>query len=102
MRKRRAVARLAMMRAGDDVAREQRELQTPRKKRALYMFPARHSSWMAPGRVISLRIHGLLGIVMNVPRVKLDKVDQRILHDLQANGRISNIELARRAGISPP
>jgi DNA-binding Lrp family transcriptional regulator len=39
---------------------------------------------------------------MNVPRVKLDKIDQRILHDLQANGRISNIELARRAGISPP
>lgn len=39
---------------------------------------------------------------MNVPRVKLDKIDQRILHDLQANGRISNIELARRVGISAP
>ena len=35
-------------------------------------------------------------------RVKLDKIDQRILHDLQANGRISNVELARRAGISAP
>ena len=35
-------------------------------------------------------------------RVKLDKTDQRILHDLQANGRISNVELARRAGISAP
>ena len=35
-------------------------------------------------------------------RVKLDKIDQRILRDLQANGRISNVELARRAGISAP
>ena len=35
-------------------------------------------------------------------RVKLDKIDQRILHDLQENGRISNVELARRAGISAP
>jgi DNA-binding Lrp family transcriptional regulator len=39
---------------------------------------------------------------MNVPRIKLDKVDQRILYELQANGRISNVELARRAGISTP
>jgi DNA-binding Lrp family transcriptional regulator len=37
-----------------------------------------------------------------VRRVKLDKIDQRILHDLQENGRISNVELARRAGISAP
>ena len=35
-------------------------------------------------------------------RVKLDKIDRRILHDLQADGRITNVELARRAGISPP
>ena len=35
-------------------------------------------------------------------RVKLDKIDQRILHDPQENGRISNVELARRAGISAP
>ncbi|MBK8210815.1 MAG: Lrp/AsnC family transcriptional regulator [Rhodospirillales bacterium] len=35
-------------------------------------------------------------------RVKLDKIDQRILHDLQENGRTSNVELARRAGISAP
>lgn len=38
----------------------------------------------------------------HVRRVKLDKIDQRILHDLQANGRITNVELARRAGISAP
>ena len=35
-------------------------------------------------------------------RVKLDRIDQRILHDLQENGRITNVELARRAGISAP
>jgi DNA-binding Lrp family transcriptional regulator len=37
-----------------------------------------------------------------VRRVKLDKIDQRILFDLQGNGRITNVELARRAGISAP
>lgn len=35
-------------------------------------------------------------------RVRLDKIDQRILHDLQSDGRITNVELARRAGISAP
>ncbi len=35
-------------------------------------------------------------------RVKLDRIDQRILRDLQADGRITNVELARRAGISAP
>ena len=33
---------------------------------------------------------------------RLDDVDRRILSDLQANGRITNIELSRRAGISAP
>ncbi len=31
-------------------------------------------------------------------RVKLDRIDRRILHDLQADGRMTNVELARRAG----
>lgn len=35
-------------------------------------------------------------------RVKLDDIDRRILRDLQDNGRITNVELARRAGISAP
>ena len=35
-------------------------------------------------------------------RVRLDAIDRRILHDLQADGRITNVELARRAGISAP
>ncbi len=35
-------------------------------------------------------------------RIKLDKIDQRILSDLQENGRMTNVELARRAGISAP
>ncbi len=32
----------------------------------------------------------------------LDGVDRRILAELQADGRITNVELARRAGISAP
>lgn len=35
-------------------------------------------------------------------RVKLDKVDRRILRDLQENGRMTNVELAKRAQISAP
>ena len=35
-------------------------------------------------------------------RIKLDRIDLRILKDLQDEGRITNVELARRAGISAP
>ncbi len=35
-------------------------------------------------------------------RVKLDRIDRRILKDLQDHGRITNVELSRRAGISAP
>lgn len=37
-----------------------------------------------------------------MPRSRLDRVDRRILRELQAQGRITNVELARRVGISPP
>jgi len=35
-------------------------------------------------------------------RVKLDKVDRRILRDLQDDGRMTNVDLAQRAQISAP
>ena len=35
-------------------------------------------------------------------RVKLDHIDRRILCDLQNNGRMTNVELAQRVGISAP
>ena len=35
-------------------------------------------------------------------RVKLDRIDRLILRDLQDDGRMTNVELARRAGISAP
>ena len=35
-------------------------------------------------------------------RVKLDRIDLKILRDLQAEGRMTNVELAKRAGISAP
>ena len=35
-------------------------------------------------------------------RVKLDRVDLSILKDLQEDGRMTNVELAKRAGITPP
>jgi len=35
-------------------------------------------------------------------RIKLDKIDRKILRDLQSNGRITNVELSKNAGISAP
>ena len=35
-------------------------------------------------------------------RLKLDRVDLKILRGLQDNGRITNVQLAKSAGISPP
>ena len=35
-------------------------------------------------------------------RIRLDATDWRILKELQANGRISNVELAEKIGLSPP
>jgi DNA-binding Lrp family transcriptional regulator len=35
-------------------------------------------------------------------RIKFDDIDLRILRDLQDTGRMSNVQLAKRAGISPP
>jgi DNA-binding Lrp family transcriptional regulator len=35
-------------------------------------------------------------------RVKLDRIDLQILRELQRDGRITNVELAKRAGISAP
>jgi DNA-binding Lrp family transcriptional regulator len=39
---------------------------------------------------------------LDVATVKLDRIDRRILRDLQERGRMTNVELAKRAGISPP
>ncbi len=35
-------------------------------------------------------------------RIKLDKIDRKILRDLQENGRITNVDLSKNAGISAP
>ena len=35
-------------------------------------------------------------------RVRLDAIDRKILRNLRDNGRMTNVELARRAGISAP
>lgn len=35
-------------------------------------------------------------------RAKLDRIDRKILRDLQEDGRITNVDLAKRVGISAP
>jgi DNA-binding Lrp family transcriptional regulator len=37
-----------------------------------------------------------------MPAAKLDAIDRQILAELQADGRMTNVELARRVGISAP
>ena len=37
-----------------------------------------------------------------MPISKLDEIDRKILAELQADGRMTNVELARRVGISAP
>ena len=37
-----------------------------------------------------------------MPATKLDPIDRKILAELQADGRMTNVELARRVGISAP
>jgi DNA-binding Lrp family transcriptional regulator len=39
---------------------------------------------------------------MATQRVKLDRIDRKILTDLQNDGRMTNVDLAKRAGISAP
>ncbi len=36
-----------------------------------------------------------------MPNIKLDAIDLRILHALQSNARLSNVELAAEVGLSP-
>ncbi|WP_413702282.1 leucine-responsive transcriptional regulator Lrp [Psychromonas sp. KJ10-10] len=36
-----------------------------------------------------------------VKLIKLDRIDRNILRELQKNGRISNVELAKKVGLSP-
>src|SRR5215469_5875042 len=38
----------------------------------------------------------------NMRRIRLDRIDRRILQCLQEDGRMTNVELARRAGITAP
>lgn len=38
----------------------------------------------------------------DMQRVKLDRIDRQILSDLQDDGRMTNVELAKHAGISAP
>jgi DNA-binding Lrp family transcriptional regulator len=42
------------------------------------------------------------GQISHMPNTKLDTIDRRILAELQADGRMTNVELARRVGISAP
>lgn len=55
--------------------------------------------------LFSQRIHLLLTtriLMVFKLRIKLDEIDRKIIHDLQEDGRLTNVELARRCNISAP
>ena len=54
------------------------------------------------GIVTSLRLRGGFVAQNNRKKLKLDRIHRIILHELQADGRLSNVELSRRASISAP
>src|ERR1700759_2412479 len=54
--------------------------------------------WTMPRRTTPARF----GKFIAVENRKLDSIDMRILAELQANGRITNVELSRRARITAP
>ena len=41
-------------------------------------------------------------MIKNSQSIMLDKVDKSVLRALQADGRLSNVELARKISLSPP
>jgi DNA-binding Lrp family transcriptional regulator len=61
-------------------------------------------------REVCWRAKTVAGIPLQLsqPRIRtrvsknLDEIDLKILSEIQADGRITNVELARRVGISPP
>lgn len=59
-------------------------------------------SYFHPERDIMLKMIGFLEINKLDKHFKaLDRIDKNILFELQRNGRISNVELAKRVGLSP-
>src|SRR5262249_33000978 len=54
-----------------------------------------------PGLRLLLLLANPRGMLTRVSK-NLDEIDLRILSEIQADGRITNVELAKRVGISPP
>src|SRR5690242_16971314 len=65
-------------------------------------------SWPQPAAVRATMFRETFFRGMDVPKgsrelsVRLDAIDRKILKELQADGRMTNVELARRVGISAP
>lgn len=56
----------------------------------------------SPGVRLLARDHVMVQGAAKMRSARLDATDWRILHELQADGRITNVELARKVGISAP
>jgi hypothetical protein len=68
------------------------------------VFSCRFSETILPERRFRARLEADYSPSRSLKpmRARLDATDWRILKELQANGRITNVELARKVGISPP
>ena len=56
----------------------------------------------SPGVRLLARDHVMVQGAAKMRSARLDATDWRILRELQADGRITNVELARKVGISAP
>ena len=54
------------------------------------------------GKVVSDKIKHPAGTGNKMSIARLDDIDRKILAELQADGRMTNVELAKRVGISAP
>jgi DNA-binding Lrp family transcriptional regulator len=76
----------------------------PRKSdkwRSARAIKLRAPHWRAKTVAVAARPSFQPGIHTRVSK-NLDEIDLKILSEIQADGRITNVELARRVGISPP
>ena len=76
--------------------------------RKLSKMAQRTRNKIAQGAPAALRVLPILPPRLAQPRTwtrvskNLDEIDLKILSEIQADGRITNVELAKRVGISPP
>ena len=79
---------------------------TPRCKRghkpAVWIIICRHNALARPGSIRKGRRSAHRGRRAGRALATLDEIDRKLLAELQAEGRVTNVDLARRVGLTAP